>query len=248
MRKKGKGNYAEDSTKGKALINPKTYKRDAYVQFWCDSRILAMLSNWLDKEDYPTRFMSEVLYRSLEIMVDNLIDNGMVDKIEFCQEARELLVRKYRINLNPNDKGMKNVSHNLHLDERRRDSSIQQSDQRPIISGSDGISAEVLASALAIYKKLEERDSGLVVDKEEIRERLKNSNSTKIVSNNHDSDDVNYPDEALDYPGDSTQSTQSHQIRKLTDEELDEVERRITEKDRLLAEKTKTIPLNIKKI
>ena len=68
--------YKEDSTKGAALMKPKTYKGDVIVQVWMNSRVLATLSAWLDSEGNYTRFMSEVVRESLTILCDHLVANN----------------------------------------------------------------------------------------------------------------------------------------------------------------------------
>jgi len=112
--------YKEDSTKGGALLNPKTYKGDVLVQLWIDSRILATLSNWLDNGGMVTRFMSDVVRTTLEQVVEHLKEQGEVEMVELCRDARDLLKRKYRVDLNPGGKGGRNKLHNLTLDERRK--------------------------------------------------------------------------------------------------------------------------------
>jgi hypothetical protein len=83
--------YKEDSTKGGSIIQPLRYKGDVLVQVWIDSRILATLANWLEKNgDYP-RFMSEVVRIPLEVIVETVTNNGSVNMIENTVEARNML-------------------------------------------------------------------------------------------------------------------------------------------------------------
>ena len=113
--------YKEDSTRGKSLlINPQTFKGDVLVQVWVDSRILATLSNWLDTHGSYTRFMSEVVKDTLKASVEMLVKQGEVDFIDDTTDARNLLVAKYRVNLNPAGKGMKNVIHNQLLSNKNK--------------------------------------------------------------------------------------------------------------------------------
>lgn len=111
--------YIEDSTKGKSLMLPKSYKGDVVVQMWIDSRILATLSNWLDKQGNYTRFMSEVVKDSLEILVNHLVEDG-IELVDDTIYARQLLEMKYRINLNKGDRGSRNVQHNVALSNSRK--------------------------------------------------------------------------------------------------------------------------------
>ena len=107
-----------DSTHGSSDYNPVTYKGDVMVQVWLDSRLLATLSNWLEElDDYP-RFMSEVVRRPLEILVEHLISEGKLSMIDNTATARRMLQGKYRINLNKDGRGKKNVMHNLILSDR----------------------------------------------------------------------------------------------------------------------------------
>ena len=114
----GRRKYMEDSTKGSSLIEPKTFKNDVYVQVWLESRYLATLSNWLDDEGVNTRFMSEVIREGIRVLVDNLVEGNLTLFVTDTEDARSLLFRKYRINLNNNDRGKKNVLHNKVLCDR----------------------------------------------------------------------------------------------------------------------------------
>lgn len=121
--KKGRTKYVEykkDSTKGRAILNPESYKGDCLVQAWVDSRKLAVLSVWLDNGGANTKFLSDVLKDTIDQVVGHLIESGEAEMIEFCGEARELLERKYKANLNPGGRGEKNRLSNLILDNRRK--------------------------------------------------------------------------------------------------------------------------------
>jgi hypothetical protein len=112
--------YKEDSTRGKALVRPRSYKGDSLVQAWVDRRKLAMLSIWLDNGGYNTRHLSEVVKLTIDEVVERLIESGIVKKIEFTGEATQIIAMKYKADLNPSGRGLRNLSHNLHLDEMRR--------------------------------------------------------------------------------------------------------------------------------
>lgn len=114
-----RGEYREDCTYGKfSVLNPIRFKGDALVQVWVDSRELATISEWLDKGNYHTRFLSEVVKEGLSILCENIVNNNEIEMIEDTAEARMLLEEKYNINLNPNGRGEKNVYHNQILSER----------------------------------------------------------------------------------------------------------------------------------
>lgn len=116
-----RGEYREDCTDGRfSVLNPVRFKGDALVQVWLDSRELATISEWLDKDSYHTRFLSEVVKDGLHILCENIVENGEVEMIEGTAEARTLLEDKYEINLNPNGRGEKNVFHNQILSEKKR--------------------------------------------------------------------------------------------------------------------------------
>ena len=116
MSRKNKSRNTIDSTRGKSPVrDPRNYKGDAYVQVWMDSRVLATLSEWLDAEGRYTRFMSEVVKIPMGILVDYLVESGEINKVDDTSKARELLQRKYRVNLNPYDRGRKNEQHNMLL-------------------------------------------------------------------------------------------------------------------------------------
>ena len=117
--------YKEDSTRGKSLLMPKKYKNDAHVQVWIDSRKLATLSRWLDENGLVTRFLSDVVRLTLDQVVASLTNEGKFKLIESCAEAREMLERKYRVNLNPRGRGEKNLLHNLVLDSRKNNSDVE---------------------------------------------------------------------------------------------------------------------------
>lgn len=111
--------YAEDSTKGQSMINPLNYKGDVLVQVWVDSRVLATLCRWLDKNDCHSRFMSQVVRRPLEVVADMLVSNREVEMVDSTTEARDMLERRFGVDLNRGGRGSKNVMHNLALDDRR---------------------------------------------------------------------------------------------------------------------------------
>lgn len=105
------GEYKDDSTRGKALMRPKRYKGDSLVQVWIDRRWLASLSVWLESNGVRTIHMSDVLRESLRELYEHLIKTGAVSEID-TMEAGRLLEDRYRVDLNPSDRGKRNLLHN----------------------------------------------------------------------------------------------------------------------------------------
>ena len=119
MSKKRSNRYAKmDSTKGRSMLTPETFKGDVNAQAWVDSRILATLSDWLDRGGNHTRFMSEVIQKSLKVFQEYLVNIGEVNLVDDTGTARQMLETKYRVNLNPGERGRKNEMHNRMLCER----------------------------------------------------------------------------------------------------------------------------------
>ena len=125
--------YKQDSTRGKSIINPLNYKGDVLVQVWMDSRVLATMSNWLDGQEMYTRFMSQVVRRSMEEFCDALVNNHNLSMISHTGDARRLLERKYGVKLDSRKggKGGKNKLHNLILSDRRHGTSESVSNVSP---------------------------------------------------------------------------------------------------------------------
>lgn len=111
--------YVEDSTKGNSMINPLNYKGDVLVQVWIDSRVLATLCRWLDKQGTYSRFMSQVVRRPLEVLADTLVDGGDVEVVDDTSEARVMLERRFGVDLSRGGRGTKNKMHNVVLSARR---------------------------------------------------------------------------------------------------------------------------------
>ena len=128
--------YKEDSTHGSSVLMPKTYKRDAYVQVWLDSRHLAVLSDWLDNNEMNTKFLSDVVRLSLEQLVSKLISSGLARDVKRTINARKILELKYNINLNVKNRGSKNLLHNLILDEQVN-TNAQEHDELSIFTEED---------------------------------------------------------------------------------------------------------------
>ena len=150
--------YKEDSTKGKSRIMPKKYKGDTYVQCWLDSRKLATLSKWLDEDsDHRTRFLSDIIKYIVDMVIEHLVKVGEVEMIDLTEDARDMLTRKYRTNLNPSGRGTKNVLHNLTLDNMRMEGRIVDADlTTPQQQGNE--SKFDLDEAVRIYKDIERKE------------------------------------------------------------------------------------------
>jgi hypothetical protein len=113
--------YKEDSTRGSSVINPLTYKGDVLIQVWIDSRILATLCDWLEKNGNYPRFMSEVVREPLRVMFETLTHGKDVDIVDDTNEARRRLTQRFRVDLSRGGRGGKNVLHNQILTDRRRE-------------------------------------------------------------------------------------------------------------------------------
>ena len=122
MRKKG---YAENSTRGNAKMIPVEYKKDVIVQAWVDARKLVVLDRWLNRSGYTTKFISNIIQFTVDEVVEQVIALGHVQKVEYTKDARILLDDKFKTDLNPSGRGERNVSHNLRLDDVRKDNAYQ---------------------------------------------------------------------------------------------------------------------------
>jgi len=179
--------YKVDSTKGASIINPLNYKGDVLVQVWMDSRVLATVSNWLDMNGTYTRFMSQAVRRPLELLVDNLVNNGDVALVDDTNEARRLLERKYGVQLNRGDRGGKNILHNQILSDRRirATSSQRRPDANVAMDSTKTLKSEEIERLTKIFSQTEDRsmeevrdeatqnarDSGLIVEEPQTIER-----------------------------------------------------------------------------
>lgn len=153
--------YKVDATKGKSKVDPRTFKGDVLVQVWVDSRVIATLSEWIDNTGNSTRYMSEVVKGILNAVLIQVVEKGEIEMIEWTTEARELLEKKYKVNLNPSGRGMKNVLHNELLSDGIKSADIEAGlamggkVSRPgkIVGGKIG---EQTRQALNIYSKIKE--------------------------------------------------------------------------------------------
>jgi len=109
-----RGKYVEDTTMGKSKVIPKKYKGDMMLQAWVDSRKVAVVSAWLDQDGPNTRHMSDVLKLMLDAVVKSIKYEGF--DMKGFDESRAMLENKYKVDLNPQGRGLKNLRHNMVLE------------------------------------------------------------------------------------------------------------------------------------
>lgn len=89
---------------------------DALVQVWIDRRYLATVQKCIVKyEEAPARHLSEVIRYAIEMFVDSAVEQGLIDFVDTTTEATRML-NKFQVNLNPRDRGLKNLNINLQRD------------------------------------------------------------------------------------------------------------------------------------
>jgi hypothetical protein len=126
-----RGKYVEDSTRGNSKMIPKKYKGDMMIQVWLDSRKLALLSKWIDEvSEVKTRFLSEVVRGTIDAVVDTLTEQGW--SLRSFDESRAMLENKYKIDLNPQGRGLKNLRHNRILESMREEEYNQADGNKPV--------------------------------------------------------------------------------------------------------------------
>ncbi len=146
--------YKEDSTRGRAVVRPRNYKGDTLVQAWIDRRKLAVISQWLDEGGYRTRFLSDLVKLTIDEVVAELVERGIVEMIEFTDSATKILEMKYRADLNPGKRGMRNLHHNMVLDKLRSGERLVDDIEREGSDSSIVQEARKLADeGVAIYNK-----------------------------------------------------------------------------------------------
>jgi hypothetical protein len=192
--------YAVDSTKGSSMINPLNYKGDVLVQVWVDSRVLATIVRWMDsKGNYP-RFMSQGVRRPLEVLTGFLVDNEEVEMVEDTDEARNILTRRFNIDLNRGGRGTKNITHNLALSDRRNDlgERLQANNRindvgRPIMNKNNPKLAALVAEARKKHAELFPDDSKEVAhyNYDAPKEEIKKADDNKIVKSENAAEFVN---------------------------------------------------------
>lgn len=245
--------YKEDSTRGRSLLIPKSYKRDSLVQVWIDRRKLAVLSQWLDESGLVTRHLSDVLRFTIDQVVEKLITDGIVRKVEFTDEATRILESKYQTELNTGGKGEKNLLHNMQLDEIRRSRFYGEGeiDVRPRMDSVKEAEVRALADkAVEMYRELE-RTGGFKSDKERMereheetmngmREKFKVDDSGVVVVERGRIDEVDgEDDESLVQP---KMGKSSDVMRSRSKEEILSDIEEINKRDRELAEMDMSAP------
>lgn len=151
--------YKEDSTKGKSILQPMNYKGDVNAQAWIDSRVLATLSNWLERDGNRTKYLSDCVKRPLIALVEYLVNAGQVEMIEDTGKARRLLIARYGVELNRGNKGRKNELHNRIVSDKR--AVLKENDhrfndvERPVdYKKDDPRAAELARQAEGKYKEM----------------------------------------------------------------------------------------------
>lgn len=211
--------YKSDSTKGASIIDPRDYKGDVLTQVWVDSRILATLCRWLEQGDTIPKYMSEIVREPLRILVEHLVKGGDVEMVEDTSEAREMLNRRFRVDLNKGgNRGKKNIVHNQVLTDRRIDRGVipDRKDLDDPKNSRRNISNDDMKKMLDIY-------NGLITPEAAARikeEALKNAREAGAI--------VDIDDSAPR----KREWNKDMAPRPLTEEEIREKEREIIERDR----------------
>lgn len=110
---------AVDATRGASILNPSSYKKDALVQAWVDSRDLATVMSWLEEDGcHLITHLSQIIQETLRIVADT-IEKGGGTRVQYTEEAMKILDR-FEKQLHPVGRGDKNLLHNLMLDSRRK--------------------------------------------------------------------------------------------------------------------------------
>lgn len=237
--------YTEDSTRGAALFNnPKSYKGDVLVQCWVDSRVLATLSEWLDNGGTYTRFMSEVVKVPLEVLANHLIMLGEITMVDDTSSARKMLEQKYRVNLNPGGRGVKNAHHNRLVSDLRGSLGgrvkIEKEENvinRPLTAGtSSGVDIDEL---MKLYKEKEIAD--MVAESKKLTDELEVDDKGVVIVESHNHGDYTEEDKLRDEEikkldvndlAEKCEMIAKERITGKSKDELDASFRRIEEKDR----------------
>jgi hypothetical protein len=154
----------EDSTDGRSYLKPLTYKGDVLTQTWVDSRVLATLVRWMEKNGVYPMTMSDVARKPLELLMEFLVDKGEVELVDDTAEARTLLMMRFKVNLNRGGRGEKNVLHNQILTGERQELGDRLQRQRVVATatvpaGRSSLS-QITEEAIRVYKELERQEHG----------------------------------------------------------------------------------------
>lgn len=224
-----KRKYVEDSTRGSSVLEPKKYKADAYVQVWVQSRHLATLCRWLEANNAAPRYLSEVVRYSIEALVDFLVGNNEVEMIEDVDMAREMLERRFRVNLNAHKKGYKNLLHNRVLKDRKIKA-------RAVVTGEvsvEGNSRDNIEELVKRYKELEEEKKKERADKyfNEAMERLEKVSEDSPDVRRVITEDVAAMAKKV-YGTSGVNGRVSDEARSMSEDEVAEMMKRIEERDK----------------
>ncbi len=100
----------------KAYLSKRT--TDSLIQVWLDRRYISTATRWMEENGIAPRFMSDVFKFMFESVVDNLVEDNQVNFVESTIDATEHLNDRFRNNLNPQGKGLKNLSKNLRIEQQ----------------------------------------------------------------------------------------------------------------------------------
>ena len=89
-------------------------KSDALIQVWLDRRYIAAAAKWLDKNNYPPNSLAELFRLVFQGAINNLVLSGETELMSTA-EAMHFLDGRFKANLNPQGKGLSNLTKNLQL-------------------------------------------------------------------------------------------------------------------------------------
>lgn len=97
-------------------MRPEKRETDALVQVWLDRRYLATIQRLIIKyEPTPPKHLSEIIRYGIEVFVESAVEQGLVEFVDTTSEATRML-GTFSANLNPRNRGMKNLMINLQRD------------------------------------------------------------------------------------------------------------------------------------
>jgi len=92
-------------------------QKDSLIQVWLDRRYIATGAKWMQENNLNPRFLSDVFKFIFESAIDNLVNDKQVKFSESTLDAMEFLDLTFKNNLNPKNKGLKNLAINLRVDQ-----------------------------------------------------------------------------------------------------------------------------------
>lgn len=197
--------YKEDSTKGSSHIDPLNYKGDVLTQAWIDSRVLASLGLWMEKNGFYPKSMADVARKPLEILIEFLVEKGQAVMVEDTIEAREYLQRRFRTPLNRGGRGLKNVLHNSVLSGKREELACkmaqgQRFNDSQVPGGKKQYSSEVYR-LMDIYNDLEAKETK--------EKTLANAKAAGMIAEDEE-DDTKAEDVSSIHEGASLEELEAH--------------------------------------